>query len=275
MTDQNRGLTSSLTSGYSGAAYKKYTTLKEAREGWEEGPQVWKGRWRPPRKPADTTQEKAASMPAYPPSRDQSPVRDPSTCEFRSSPFPVSVALPRNEVEPPLSDEECDYWAEDVSAPPSPDSASFISGSLTPGTLSPGTITTPLIPTPALARMSISSPRTPDHRPALLQPSASPVQSPLSPRRDSISRSISCGPTPSRHREPSPIKRSAPQKPRRAVMQAEAECTAAPSVAGALLRGATSSRAKTSFEPAPVKVPGTKEVFVVVHGDFPGVYLDR
>ncbi|OJT12472.1 hypothetical protein TRAPUB_10980 [Trametes pubescens] len=334
----NWGIVSTLTCEYSGATFKKYTTLKDARLGWEQGPVSWNGKWEPPREPREACKScksvaappvDVPTMPAYVPSRDQSPVRDPSSYKFHTSPQRIPISLPREEAEPPSSDEEL-YWAEDDPfVPPSPSlsSASFISGSLTPGTLSPGSVRTPLIPTPSLAAMSISSPRTSGDAAGLQQPGTSSAQRPLGLRRESITRSISCGP--SQRREPSPVKRStrptagtpsrtavtaaaspaagvpsrgaataaasptasapslaagapsrpagAPSRPAGAPSRpAGAPSRAAATTAASPVAGASSSRAdKKLFEPDVVKVRAAKEVYVVVRGDYPGVYLDR
>ncbi|KAH9855409.1 hypothetical protein C2E23DRAFT_882795 [Lenzites betulinus] len=241
----NWGLVSAMTSGYKGATYKKYTTLEDARVGWEEGPTLWKGKWHPPapRPPMAAPGAHDPVMPAYTPSRDQSPVRDPSSYKYQSPPDRIQISLPQGEAESPPTDEEYDGDA-DPHCPPSPSlsSAPFLSGSLTPGTLSPWTVRTPNIPTPSLAAMSIHSPHTSRSPPVLEQP---------------------------------PVKLNARDTARRTGTHGKA--LGAPSEGDAPSRGvaAFSHASKTAFKPDGVKVPAPKQVFVVVRGDYPGLYLDR
>ncbi|KAI9056788.1 hypothetical protein FKP32DRAFT_1615646 [Trametes sanguinea] len=265
----NWGIANAMTCGYPGAAHKKYETLEAAQLAWRQGPLGHLGEWHPPPPPA------LPSLPPTPSSAARS-LTDPDDHLSDDSAIPserqdnTTLGGPR-----PSS--------------PTPSSISSISH-LSELTISSGTLSTPTARTPRILTPSVgvSTPARPT------TPIASAPTSPIT------SRSLSCGP--GKRREPAPIRitparhgttatpdrRSHPrQNPTPASqthgepaldVHAKGESPQKPITAPSFSREASSSKPSKSLQsPAPqtVVVPERRDVYVVVRGDRPGVYLDR
>ncbi|KAI9069584.1 hypothetical protein FKP32DRAFT_1671250 [Trametes sanguinea] len=268
----NWGLANAMTCGYTGAAHKKYKTLEDARLAWAQGPTGPIEEYHPPPEPT--------LRPSTPPP----PSQDDSSSD-------ESISMPGTHVQTPVAEGGQAGMARatiPASLPLSPTSSissiSYLSGlSISSGTATPRTVhttrSTPTGPTP--------SSKTP------VSPSPSKAPSPI------ISRTTSCGP--GRRREPQPIRIAAlsrtPTSERKRpiptasstgggsaqVGQADALLTTTASPTKGKVRSpsppiASSSRhveGQPQFSPQRVEVHDGQDVYVVVRGDQPGVYLDR
>ncbi|KAL7285416.1 hypothetical protein ACG7TL_000512 [Trametes sanguinea] len=209
----NWGLAQAMTAEVEGALFKKYSTLADARRGWEQGPQARRTQlsFNPgtPRSPAN--EEGSAS-------RDGSPVRESWRFEVNNRPAIVRVQMPG--IPAPTShaaapddddgDDDAKYWAHvpdfaEDAPPPSP-SLSAISSissltatSITTGTVSPRTVRTPQLSSPDNTPAGSPVSRGRD------LPAAPPPPAARTPTRStSMSRTISCRIKTSS--EPRPIK---------------------------------------------------------------------
>ncbi len=148
-----------MVAGVSGACYKKYRNLEEARAGWYSGPNSFNGRWiaPQPRPPMQTVRDSVTHRgePASPQSfarlhevpdldaeypdeeRHVGPVADPD---------PVYVHVPPDFEQPDVGAEE----GPEIFVPSSPTTAPLFSSVLTDATLSPRPIETPQLPSNTL-----------------------------------------------------------------------------------------------------------------------------
>ncbi len=287
-----------MTGGFPGGCCKKYRNLEDARKAWEQGPVELSGKWRPPapRLPLRT--------PGFEVDEDEMHIVTPPS---QSAPSPAVSLLPREvEVGPPAriplpvsalsestysSDEEEQMWKDaawpeefarpredhadgDTPAIPLSPTISSVSSlslspapSLTSGTISPGPVLTPAFPvttfpqqsTPKISRRTLACPavdRTETVRPLRRRQEATTAATPpASPTKRAGGstlemRPLACSPSKSSHREGRET--------------------------GKIVRADGHASVSTyTLEPARVAVPKPKEIFVVVRGDFPGIYFDR
>ncbi|KAI0735944.1 hypothetical protein C8Q76DRAFT_792431 [Earliella scabrosa] len=255
----NWGLASAMTTAFPGASQKRYGSLEEARRGWEQGPVAMQGPWHPPR-PRPAVPTPGFQPPARPPSPPP-PESNLSVSPAVATAAPVVVHMPH-----PLDVDSDDdvYWDSDPAppppaspGPPSPTSPmsptlSSVSSittssipSLTTGTLSDGTINTPV---PRMAELRVTSP--------------SPT-----PRITNLPTSL---PRSEYHAVERVVHGSSKGLEKRRVGASGTSGTSGPS-------GTSGTSGQRAYVPPPsqVAVEAPKEVFVVVRGDQPGVYLDR
>ncbi|KAI9056572.1 hypothetical protein FKP32DRAFT_1682506 [Trametes sanguinea] len=284
-----------MTCGYSGAAHKKYKTLEDARLAWIQGPTGPITEYAPPPEPV----LRRPSTPP-PPSQDDSS-SDESLASPSRSPSPGYDAYnPPKYVNVPVPRAQTSATAESLapvpaSPPVSPissiSSISYLSGlSISSGTVTPRKAATRHAsphprPTPSSPSIASKSSRTP------LSPSPSKAGSSI------MSRTTSCGP--GRSREPQPIKiattsrTSASERKQPIPAMSTAGGTAqdsqsattlaslpllkgkAPAASPSVASPSRSTERQHTLVPQHIEVREDKEVYVVVRGDQPGVYLDR
>lgn len=275
-----------MVNKFRGAAYKKYTTLYDAREGWLDGPTCWRGKWKPPM-PHEILVHQVQDLPIPEKpdcsSRSGSPIPTDTHFEVDGTPKALPVLLPANSEQCPDSDDEEQLVGR---RPPSPSPSSississvsdisFMSGtSYTSGTLSSGTVSTPRVQTPPLSSSpAVSPPTTP------IVKSRGPAVRTV-PRDDGtfeeIERSISCRIT--QPPQPSPIRLSSLKTTKASAPSSRPTGQGASSTKKSSVKAGFSSSAHSKPPPGTVdnvEVGSVKDVYVVVHGDYHGVYLDR
>ncbi len=286
-----------MTAGYPGSCHKKYRNLEEARLAWDQGPVELRGKWRAPTAPRPPKRTPGFEVDE----EDMHPVAAPSTplspsCKAdvaQPSPLPLTVPTLRDEAD--SADEEERMWREagwpddasrpedspplSVSLSPTISSVSSLSISPTPaltaGTISPAPISTPALPVTAFPPQSnkhittrtLSCPvvdrarsvhpiRRRQDSSATATPPASPTKRSAAP----IKPEVIHPPSTSHFMSRSPVKKS----------QREAEA-----VERVLNAEARSSTPRYDVEQVRVPVHTPKEIFVVVRGDYPGIYFDR
>ncbi len=163
-----------MVAGVSGACYKKFRNLEEARAGWYSGPNSFNGDWivPQPRPAMQTVNESTAIHRPHQPQavsfadvevedEDEDEDCQPQTV---SDPDPVYVRVPPDFQQPDIDAED----GPEVFVPPSPATAPLFSPALTAGTLSPRTVATPQLPLGSL----LLSDATPSSAPASRLPAA-------------------------------------------------------------------------------------------------------
>ncbi|KAI9062817.1 hypothetical protein FKP32DRAFT_1676737 [Trametes sanguinea] len=297
----NWGIANAMTCGFPGASHKKYETLEAAQLAWRQGPLGHLGEWLPPLPPAVPSLPRAPSPTASsltdlddrhsdgsssdPPSGAESPPGGQQFGAYHATQY-VKVAIPRDLKREISSEREGDTaLADPRPSSPTPSSISSISRlselTISTGTLSTSDVRTPRIPTPSLG---VSTPAR----------QTSPI--PSTPTSPITSRSLSCGP--GKRREPAPIRITpASATPDRRMHGRQTPTPAfqprAERVGDGHGKGKSpqkqvagpsfSQDASVSKPPKPLQssapqtvvVPERRDVYVVVRGDRPGVYLDR
>ncbi|KAI0730521.1 hypothetical protein C8Q76DRAFT_792676 [Earliella scabrosa] len=288
----NWGLAHSLVNSFPGSSYKWYKTLEQARLGWAQGPTGRPG-WVPPR-PGPARPTPGVSRPSaddYEPPSTVSNLEGPTgapaaTAEPRIPPeievlprAPVRVFVPAAIAASESSEDNEQYWHDATDYIPDAAIASADIVPLSPTISSVSTLS--LSPSPSLLSGTIS-PRT------INTPDMQPLSAPSTPRP--ISRTLSC-PTP-RDSSPRPISRRArggsPTKPTLSAAS-QAHPSSDSSAAKPTPTKATRSAKKTGnnfavpsgssviapARDAAVAVPKPSHFYVVVRGDYPGIYFDR
>lgn len=275
-----------MVTGFSGACHKKFITLEDARNGWLEGPiSRVMGDWRPPPRPRDALPTPPRPAPRAQNSNhthpdEQNPLHEQhppdedddnsaaAAFEVDTTPNIVELRLSAADAAGPPSDDDSgsdeyfdvDHVEKDDHPPPSPSPSSVSSmtaTSLTSGTITPGTIDTPQI-------SSVSLGATPSIRGALLDT----PRSAAAPTLPTLSRSLSG--RVAEPRNPPPIERATTTVPRPVRPIAQSVQTAA----GSREPRATSSEFRPPVDTVLVDAK-RKDVYVVVRGEYPGVYFDR
>lgn len=161
-----------MVAGVSGACYKKYRNLEEARAGWSNGPNSFNGRWVAPQpRPAMQTMRDSVRALHEPAQRHRPTVPhdleadgddDEQQLEAVADPDPVYVHVSSDFEQPDVEEEE----GPEVLVPASPTTAPLFSSALSDATLSPRPIETPQLPWNSLQLMqTIPSSSMPAHSP--------------------------------------------------------------------------------------------------------------
>nr|VWP01651.1 Non-specific serine/threonine protein kinase (EC [Ganoderma boninense] len=147
----NWGLASAMVTGFSGSSHKSYIGLDNARAAWENGPINYEGTWTPPRSRAPVTTHLALTNPAGVYQDNDDDFVFPDVLGFPTHANPVHLPI--------LPEDYRQLRTENPHIPSSPSSVGNTSILSTPswmssGTLSPSTVNSPDL-TPILGHLSL------------------------------------------------------------------------------------------------------------------------